>query len=97
MTPQEIKKFFPFTIQITEAHRQTAILRGGEHKLGNILLEENLPKELHEEIFWGLSIGNINGVKIKTEFKQFYKNKWHIVPLYLDKNFYGDEATFELR
>lgn len=97
METKDIKKLFPLKIAITEAHRELAINEGGLHKLGDILLREFLPNELHENIFWGLSIGCVKGVDLKTETEIIDKGKKIKIPLYLDKNFEGNEIIFELR
>lgn len=97
MTPKEIKALFPIQVNITEEDRNKAIEKGGLHKLGHLLLEPNLPQELHEDIFWGLSIGTIDGVKIKTSKFEIYDGRRIEVPIYMDKNFTGDTIKFELR
>ena len=89
MEAKDIRDLFPIKITITPEHRNSAIQRGGLHKLGETLLEQYLPEELHENLFWGLSIGTIKGIAIKTELKG--------LPIYLDKNFEGNEITFQLR
>lgn len=89
MDAKDIKKLFPLKIAITPEHRKLAIEKGGLHKLGEVLLIELLPEELHENLFWGLSIGTVKGVTIKTEIDE--------LPIYLDKNFDGNEIKFELR
>jgi len=97
MTPKEIRLLFPITVKITPEHREAAMNIGGLHKLGEILLKESLPEILHENLFWGLSIGTVGGVLLKTDRKEIYKDKSMMVPAYLDKNFLDDETTFELR
>ena len=97
MTPKEIKAFFPIEIEITDTHRQFAIRQGGLHYLGGILLKSYIPDELHEDIFWGLSIGTIKGVQIKTEYKEMFKGKLTGFPLYLDSRFTRNKVKFELR
>ncbi len=88
---------FPIEIQVNDSDRNLAISMGGLHKLGLILLRQSIPQELHEDIFWGLSIGTIKGVGIKTETQQLYQGKIHNIPLYLDSNFEGTKIKFELR
>lgn len=73
MTPKEIKKLFPIEVEILQEHMELAIEMEGLHKLGKILLKLNLPEELHEDIFWGLSIGTVKGVDIKTEYEEVFK------------------------
>ena len=97
MTPKEIRLLFPITVKITPEHREAAIKIGGLHKLGEILLKESLPEILHEILFWGLSIGTVGGVLLKTDRKEIYRDKSMMVPAYLDKNFLDEEITFELR
>lgn len=97
MTPKEIRLLFPITVKITPEHREAAIKSGGLHRLGEILLKDSLPEELHENLFWGLSIGSISGTLLKTERKEMYQGKSLIVPAYIDKNFFDNEITFELR
>lgn len=74
-----------------------ALASGGLHKLGEILLKQNLPEELHESLFWGLSIGSIEGVLLRTFYKERVKGKLEDIPIYLDENFTGDKIKFELR
>lgn len=94
MTAQEIRKMFPLKILITESDRASAVLeRGGLHHLGNVLLERVFPSETNN-IFWGLSIGSIQGVLIKTVFRD---DKGKELPIYLQSNFTDSEITFELR
>lgn len=97
MTTKEIKSLFPIDIDILKEDRDKAIHKGGLHKLGLTLLEKHLPKELHEDIFWGLSIGTVKGVEIETAYDEIYKGKNHRMPYYLDLNFKGDKIKFELR
>jgi hypothetical protein len=97
MIPKEIKALFPIKVSITPEHRQLAMDRGGLHKLGNVLLELSLPTILHEDIFWGLSIGTVKGVNIKTQYEELFKDKLEAFPLYLDSSFKDNEVTFELR
>jgi len=97
MTPKEIRLLFPITVKITPEHREAAMKIGGLHKLGEILLKESLPEILHENLFWGLSIGTVVGVLLKTDRKEIYRDKSMMVPAYFDKNFLDGEITFELR
>ena len=97
MTTKEIRQLFPITVKITPEHREAAIKNGGLHRLGEILLKESLPQELHENLFWGLSIGTVGGVPLKTERKEIYQGKLWMVPIYLDKSFIDNEITFQLR
>lgn len=93
-TSKEIRKLFPIKIIITDKHRELANNMGGLHYLGDVLLKEKIPNELHEDLFWGLSIGSIQGVKIKTEFMN---DDNLLLPLYIDKNFQDTEIEFKLR
>jgi hypothetical protein len=90
MKPEEIKKLFPMLLKVTQNHRDLAENMGGPHYLGNVLIKEIFPEE---DLFWGLSIGNIGSVLIKSVFIQDNKK----LPLYLDSNFKGDEILFEIR
>lgn len=93
MERKDIKKLFPLKAFITENDMKLTIGRGGLHFLGDILLKKLLPETLHEHLFWGLSIGTIKGIEIKTEYKEDGIN----LPLYIDNNFKGNELIFELR
>ena len=94
MTAQEIRKMFPLKILITESDRASAVLeRGGLHHLGNVLLKRVFPSETNN-IFWGLSIGSIQGILIKTVYRD---DKGKELPIYLQNNFTDSEITFELR
>ena len=97
MTSKEIRLLFPITVKITPKHREAAMEIGGLHKLGEILLKESLPEILHESLFWGLSIGIAGGVQLKSVRNEIYDDNKLKVLVYLDKNFLGDEITFELR
>jgi len=92
MKKDEIKSFFPKTFTLTQE------LIDNEKSIGEALLKSYLPQELWEDTFWGLSIGTIDGVKIKTECTVEYQGKKVKVPLYLDKSLKAPiEVTFELR
>ena len=97
MTTKEIRLLFPLKVKITDKHRETAIKMGGLHRLGDILLKEFLPEILHESIFWGLSIGSVDGVGLKTEKCEKHKGGLLTVPAYLDSNFSDNEITFKIR
>lgn len=97
MKAKEIKALFPITCIVTPQHRDLAMTFGGLHYIGDILLKETLPKELHEDIFWGLSLGTVKGVAIETTTKVNYKGILRTISLYLDKTFTGNEVTFTLR
>ncbi len=89
MNEKEIKKLFPKKFYL-EYHIEVSI--------GETLLKTFIPEENWEDIFWGLSIGNIGGVKIKTEQTVIWKGEKMKVPLYLDKNLkIPAEIVFELR
>lgn len=92
MTKKEIKELFPLHINIVEKDIFLAKDKGGLHYLGDILLRRSLPKQLHDKIFWGLSIGVIDGVHICTT----YKEKDMILPLYIDNNFQASEIRLDL-
>lgn len=89
----DLKSLFPHEIEITEEHRELAKERGGLCFLGQVLLESFIPQKFHESIFWGLSIGNIGNVKLKTEIIV----EGQLTSLYLDRNFDGKTVKFELR
>lgn len=76
MKPEEIRSHFPLKCLITKE------LIDSKKSIGTQLLKAHFPEEVHEDIFWGLSIGNVGPVKIKTETK--YKDIY--VPLYLDSS-----------
>lgn len=98
MKPKDIKHLFPLICIITNEDRELAIKMGGLHHLGDVLLKGIIPTELHEDIFWGLSIGNIGEVKLKTETTYTdSKGKVIYIPLYLDKNFIENQVIFKLR
>ncbi len=97
MTAKEIKELFPIEVKISDIDRQDAIAKGGLHKLGLLLLYKSLPTELHEDIFWGLSIGTVDGVKIKTYQIENHNGKKIETPIYMDRNFDGASIKFELR
>lgn len=97
MKAKDIKHLFPITIKITKEHRELAEAQGGLHKLGTLLLKEIIPEELHEKLSWGLSIGNIEDVLLETEHEIIHEGKKVFTPLYLDKNFLGNEVTFKIR
>lgn len=76
----DLEKLFPLKCSITQE------MIDNEKSLGTRLLKDNLPEELHEHIFWGLSIGNVKDVKIKTEIEMLHMGKKIMVPLYLDSS-----------
>jgi len=88
MKAEEIKAFFPRKCLITQK------LIDSKKSIGTELLKSFLPEELHEDIFWGLSIGNVRNIKLKTE--QDYKDI--TMPLYLDSSITKPmEIEFKLR
>lgn len=97
MTQKEIKALFPIELNITDEDRQKAIEYGGLHKLGTVLLKRSVPEELHNSLFWGLSIGVISGVELKIVIKENVKGKLTELPIYLDNSFVGNIIKFELR
>ncbi len=58
MDKQDIKKLFPLKAFITQEVLNT------KDSIGERCLLNALPKELHDELFWGLSIGHVGGVLI---------------------------------
>lgn len=93
MTQQDIKKLFPLKLSLTKC-----IIDSGNN-MGECLLRQYFPVEMHEDIFWGLSIGNVKGVLLKTEKEEIYNNKKITAPFYLDRNSVTEplEITFLLR
>jgi hypothetical protein len=95
MTKEEIKEveqLFPKKCLITPE-----IISSGK-SIGTQLLKSFIPKQFHEEIFWGLSIGNINQIRIKTETEIVYDGKKVRIPLYLDSSIKEPcEIEFTLR
>ncbi len=92
MEAKDIRKFFP-----KECHITQKLIDSG-NCIGTYLLKSFLPSELWEDMFWGLSIGTIKGVKIKTEETIIYKDKKHRVALYLDSHIKDPrDIIFELR
>jgi hypothetical protein len=75
MTKEEIKGLFPRTCTIT----QELI---GAKDIGTKLLKTFVPEELWDDMFWGLSIGNVAGILIKTEIEVEGK----MTALYLDNH-----------
>jgi len=67
------------------------------YKVRESLLRSVIPEQIWSDIFWGLSIGSISGVLLKTETTAEFKGKKIKVALYLDKNITPQEITFELR
>lgn len=92
MKPEEIKKLFPFSITIPKDIDFSK-------SIGEQLLRLALPKELHEDIFWGLSIGTIGGVNIKTERTLPWQGKNVTIAQYLQKGEVDIDSiiTFKLR
>lgn len=92
MKLEEIKRLFPIKFTITEDILKT------EGSIGTKLLKSILPEELHEDLFWGLSIGTVKGVKLKTEHVVLHEGELITVPLYLDSSLKeGTEIEFKLR
>jgi hypothetical protein len=93
MDKNEIKTLFPIKVSITEN-----VINSGKN-IGTELLKNIFPEKVHENIFWGLSIGNVNGVLIKTEKTIQHEGKLVTVPLFLQKSELIDqtEITFKLR
>lgn len=90
---EDIKKLFPLTCNITQD------IIDSKESIGDILLKNHLPKELHEQIFWGLSIGNIGPVLIKVEQTVEYNGKKETIPFYLQRSDIKEPITitFEIR
>lgn len=78
MKREDIKQLFPLVVSVSDVDFDKSI--------GTQLLKSALPSELHEDIFWGLSIGNVGGVSIKTEETVNWEGKDVVVPLYLQKD-----------
>lgn len=91
MTKREIEALFPKRCLITEELI-------GQKGVGTILLRTFVPEELWEDMFWGLSIGHVSGVRIKVEETVVHDGKKVRVPLYLDNHIVTPtEITFEKR
>lgn len=92
MKTKDIERLFPKKCLITKEMIDSRI------SIGTQLLRSFLPEEVHEDIFWGLSIGQVGGVKIKTEVEIVYNGRKMLVPLYLDSSITEPtEITFTLR
>jgi len=92
MEAKDIKKFFP-----KECHISQGLIDSGDC-IGTNLLKSFLPSELWEDMFWGLSIGTIKGVSIKTEETVIHKGKKEKIALYLDSHIKEPmDIIFELR
>jgi hypothetical protein len=90
MTIQQIKKLFPKKVHITQE-----MIDAGSLGIGLLALKSFTPEYLHEDIFWGLSIDFIKGVKLKTErWDSEYKM---FVPFYLNEIKEPTIITFEIR
>ena len=88
MEREEIIKHFPLTLNISYE------LWDSNKNIGEALLKSHFDCD----IFWGLSIGNIEGVLIKTERKENYNGKMITVPYYLQRDQIQDkQITFILR
>lgn len=79
MNKEEIRRLFPLIVEITQD-----IIDSGKN-IGEELLKKHLPKELHDDIFWGLSIGHVASIYLKVEQAVGYNGKQLIVPLYLQR------------
>lgn len=87
MTKDEIKGLFPKKCFINQELIES-------NDIGTKLLKTFVPEELWDDMFWGLSIGNVGGILIKTEIK--IENK--MTALYLDSHIIKPmEIMFELR
>lgn len=93
MNKQDIKKLFPLKTSITQE------ILNSKESIGKQCLLNVLPKELHDELFWGLSIGHVGGVLIGVYQNIVYNGKNIIVPFYLQRVDIKEpiEITFELR
>jgi hypothetical protein len=92
MTRKEVEALFPRKCLITQQLIDSKI------NIGTQLLKDFLPENMWEDIFWGLSIGTVAGIKIKTETESEHNGKKIKVPLYLDSHIQSPiEITFELR
>lgn len=93
MENDEIKLIFPMTLTISNE------LIASSENIGTSLLKSALPHELHDDIFWGLSIGSIKGVLIKTEKEIIHDGKKCTTPFYLQRSDIKEpmDITFKLR
>lgn len=90
MKSSDIKKLFPKTVNITQN-----ILDKGSLYIGENALKYFLPEELHDDIFWGLSIGYVRGIKLKTE--RYNKEYDLYEPWYLNEINSLTQIKFKLR
>jgi hypothetical protein len=92
MEKKDIEALFPKKFFVTQE------MIDSEKSIGTFLLKTFIPEELwQDDMFWGLSIGTVGSVKIKTEITAIVKNKKCKLPLYLDKNMEPQEIEFILR
>lgn len=81
MKREEILSLFPLECNITQD-----MIDSGK-SIGELAIKNRLPIELHEDLFWGLSIGSLKeGVLIKTQKEEVYNGKKIKVPFYLDRS-----------
>lgn len=92
MNNKNIINFFPKECEITEE-----LIKSYGINIGEELLKSFLPKEFHNDIFWGLSIGSVKGIKIEISENIIFENKKIKVPIYLDRNIKPRKITFSLR
>jgi hypothetical protein len=95
MKPSEIKALFPKTVEITEEILSGANLRDGNRCIGALALKSFIPKEEHDRIFWGLYIGSVSGVFLKTE--EWDSEEKMFLPLYVNEIKKPQSITFTLR
>lgn len=90
MERKDIEKLFPRKCLITQE------LIDSKKNIGTELLRTFVPESV--EVFWGLSIGNVESIKIKTEKEILHEGKKMTVPFYLDRNITSPtEVEFKLR
>jgi hypothetical protein len=61
MKPSEIRALFPKTVEVSQQMIDNKL------SIGEQALRTFVPEEEHGNIFWGLSIGSVQGIKIKVE------------------------------
>lgn len=77
---QFIKSLFPVTLDITQE------LLDSNVNMGVYLLCSYLPEEIkREDIFWGLSIGTVDGIDLITQKEIIHNGKKMYVSHYIDR------------
>lgn len=88
MKQSEIRALFPKSVEVTQEMISSRCI-------GEAALRTFIPQEEYDNIFWGLSIGTVQGIKIKVErWDEDYKI---FVPWYLNEIKSPVTITFTLR